>query len=95
MNDTSSGTGVDCAIATDNTRLSTATPHAPAQHRGDGERDDGNRQQRGGHHTGRVIIEGLHPVVDRDAHRARFARNVPADHQDHTEFAQRVREGQN
>ena len=54
-------------------------------------RDD---QQRRRHHARAAIVERLHPVVDRDAQRARLAGQVAADHQHDAELAERVRERQ-
>ena len=51
-------------------------------------------QERRRHHAGAPIVEGLHAVVDRDAQRARLARQVAAHHQHDAELAERVGKGQ-
>jgi hypothetical protein len=73
VNDRSSGMGVVWRSATLRPRSATAS-HAAPHHGRDRQRDERHEQQDGRHQAGRAIVEGLHPIVDRDAERARLTR---------------------
>ena len=53
---------------------------------GGGDGDERHQQQHCRHLPGRGLVEGLHPVIDRNGDGARLAGNAAAQHQDDTEL---------
>src|SRR6266550_7794100 len=89
-NSTASGIGPACLSVTWSPASTMPATDAAREHVGDGERNEREKQQQRRHDAGTVLIEGLHPVVDGDRDRFRFAGNAAAHHQHNAEFAQRV-----
>ena len=81
-------------MLTDSRRSGTSHPYTARERRRQHQRDDRDDEQRGGHDAGAAVVEGLHAIVDGDTECSGFAWQIPADHEDDTELAERVSKGE-